>query len=215
MFWVIFSSLENLKNYHVKKKYKKLFAKVAHCTKKNHFKHVLRATDFGRNIKKHKLEFIANPFSEFLLTIAPLGEYQNGSTTVRLIISQFHPNSTATSCRLNFELKISHTFENGKIFKTFSDTKNCLPNFFSFSLTVIMALMLKTFNNLIFFILDELRVFLIHFLYCFELFHSIKTILCNFDYIYGGRNVEWQNAKSRKVRLEYWKSDLITLSKVV
>jgi hypothetical protein len=98
--------------------------------KEESFQTCLESNRLWKKYKKHKLEFIANPFSEFLLTIAPLGEYQTGSTTVGLTISQFQLN-IATSCRLNFDMKISHTFENGKIFQTFSD-KN-LHSIFYFS----------------------------------------------------------------------------------
>jgi hypothetical protein len=96
--------------------------------KEESFQTCLESNRLWKKYKKHKLEFIANTSSEYLLTIAPLGEYQTGSTTVGLTISQFQLNSK-TSCRINFDMKI--TFMNGEIFKTFSDKK--LPSNFYFS----------------------------------------------------------------------------------
>jgi hypothetical protein len=98
--------------------------------KEESFQTCLQGNRLWKRYKKHKLEFLVNPFSEFLLTVAPLGEYQNGPTTVWLSLTQFSLNQ-ATSCRLNFDMKISHTFENGKIFQTFSDKK--LHSIFYFS----------------------------------------------------------------------------------
>jgi hypothetical protein len=98
--------------------------------KEESFQTCLESNRLWKRYKKHKLEFLVNQFSEFLLTIAPLGEFQNNSTTVGLTISQFQLN-IAISCRLNFELKISHSFEKGKILKTLSDKNRLL--IFSFS----------------------------------------------------------------------------------
>jgi hypothetical protein len=86
--------------------------------KKESFQTCFVSNRYWKKYKKHKLEFLVNPPSEIRFTIVPFGEYQNGSTTVGLTISQFQMNS-ATSCRIIFYLKIRHTFENGKSFKVF------------------------------------------------------------------------------------------------
>ena len=86
--------------------------------KEESFQTCLESNRLWKRYKKHKLEFLVNPPSEIRFTMVPFGEYQNGSTTVGLTISQFQMNSP-TSCRINFDLKICHTFENGKSFKVF------------------------------------------------------------------------------------------------
>jgi hypothetical protein len=97
--------------------------------KEESFQTCLESNRYWKKYKKHKLEFLVNPPSEIRFTIVPLGEYQNGTTTVGLTISQFQINS-ATSCRINFDMKIIHTFENGEILKTFSE-KRCILIFCS------------------------------------------------------------------------------------
>jgi hypothetical protein len=86
--------------------------------KEESFQTCLESNKHWKKYDRNKLEFLVNPPSEILFTIVPLGEYQIGSTTVGLTISQFQLNS-ATSCRINFDMKIIHTFENGEILKTF------------------------------------------------------------------------------------------------
>jgi hypothetical protein len=98
--------------------------------KEESFQTCLENNKHWKKYDRNKLELLVNPSSEFLLTIAPLGEYQTGSTTVGLAISQFQLKSE-TSCRINFDMKISHTFENGKIFITFSDKKLSSNFYFS------------------------------------------------------------------------------------
>jgi hypothetical protein len=83
--------------------------------KKESFQKCLVNNTYWKNYFKNKLDFIANPFSEFLLRIVPLGDYQNGSTTVGLTINQFQLNEALT-CRLNFDLTVTHIFESGKNF---------------------------------------------------------------------------------------------------
>jgi hypothetical protein len=83
--------------------------------KEKSFQTCLESNKYWKKFNRNKLDFLANPLSEFLLSIVPLGEYQNNSTIVGLIITQFLL-SNATTCRFNFEMKITHTFDNGKIF---------------------------------------------------------------------------------------------------
>ena len=88
------------------------------CKSKNNYNEELIQTclednRYWKNYDKNKLDFLVNPFSDFLLTLEPLGKSKNKSTIVRVAITQFQPKKEL-SCKSNFEMQINQTFRNGK-----------------------------------------------------------------------------------------------------
>ena len=75
----------------------------------------LEENRYWKKYDQNKLDLIVNPFSEFLLTLEPLGEYKKKSTTVDIHITQLQQNEELL-CRSNFEMKVQHTFWNSKIY---------------------------------------------------------------------------------------------------
>ena len=70
---------------------------------------------YWKKYDKNTLDFLANPLSEFLLTLEPIGKLTKNSITVKISITQFQKNETFL-VQKNFQMKIVHSYTSGKIF---------------------------------------------------------------------------------------------------